>query len=67
MPVIMHCKGSRCFKHRETGSKRSPDPVKATFDFLCDFVQTNPAVDPYKILILSPYGAMIETITSMRR
>lgn len=64
-PVFMHCKGSRCFKDRETGSKRSPDPVKAAFDFLCNFVQTNPAVDSSKILTLSSHGAMIETITSI--
>ncbi|KAL6407100.1 hypothetical protein AUP68_09926 [Ilyonectria robusta] len=67
LPVFMHCKGSRCFKDKVTGSKRNPDQVKAALDFLCDFVQTNPAVDPAQILILSPYTAMIETITSMRK
>lgn len=67
LPVFVHCKGSRCFKDRVTGSKRSPDQVRAALDFLCDFVETNPAVDPAQILILSPYTAMIETIKAMRK
>ncbi|KAH6972456.1 hypothetical protein BKA56DRAFT_493717 [Ilyonectria sp. MPI-CAGE-AT-0026] len=67
IPVFMYCKGSRCFKYKVTRSKRSPDQVRAALDFLCDFVQTNPAVDPAQILILSPYGAIIQTITAMRR
>ncbi|KAH8667820.1 AAA domain-containing protein [Ilyonectria robusta] len=63
----MHFKASRCSKDKVTGSKRSPDQVRAALEFLCDFVQTNSAVDPAQILIPSPYKAMIETITSMRK
>lgn len=67
MPVFIHCKGARCFKDRVTGSKSSPDQVRAALNFLCDFVQANPAVDPSQILIISPYLGMIETIARMRR
>ncbi|KAF4469845.1 DNA helicase [Fusarium albosuccineum] len=61
MPLFVHAKYSRCIVDRVTHSKRSPDQIKIALDFLCDFLKSK-QVDPAKVLILSPYKAMVEAI-----
>ncbi|KAM5342775.1 hypothetical protein ACJ41O_013741 [Fusarium nematophilum] len=65
-PLFVHCKGSYCIVDPVTHSKRNPAQVKIALGFLCDFIKAK-QVDPAKVLIISPYAAMVDFIERMRK
>lgn len=66
MPAFIHCEGSFCFKDPTTLSKKNPDQVKIALDLVKDFV-TATAVDAGRIVVMSPYKAMVEHIARQRK
>ncbi|KAM0218236.1 hypothetical protein ACHAQI_001423 [Fusarium lateritium] len=62
-PVFIDCKNSFCIVDPITKSKKNFDQIRAALDFCADFVKTK-QVNPADVLIISPYGAMVEIIPS---
>lgn len=60
-PVFIHCEDSRVFVDELTKSKRSPDQVKISLDFVLDFVKAK-RVEPSRLILLAPYAANVSLI-----
>ncbi|KAM0254015.1 hypothetical protein ACHAQJ_006985 [Trichoderma viride] len=64
--VFIHCPGTICLMDQVTKSKRNPDQVDNTLEFLSDLVK-NSSVSPSSIAIITPYKANAELVERRRK
>jgi superfamily I DNA and/or RNA helicase len=63
----VHCLDTTCIIGETTKSKRNPDQVENTLEFLSDLVKGTPGVSASSIAIISPYKANAALVERRRK